>query len=182
MPVSVKSGAAWSTFAFFAVPVALCIAFSAIRSRSWRCLFAPENFIAAMLVTAVSGSLSGYQDGASGYTGVGSTAIDWVWLNGLDFNPSPTKVATFLMNGNDVTDYTNWITFAYDLTAAPALLLAPGGLSYGFVINVNYNDILVKGSLTVPDLSEVPLPSSLLLLMSGLVGIASLGRMRAKVL
>jgi hypothetical protein len=132
------------------------------------------------LVTAVSGSLSGYQDGTSGYTGVGSTAIDWVWLNGLDFNPSPTKVATFLMNGDNVTNYTNWITFAYDLAAAPALLLAPGGLNYGFVINVNYKDILVRGSLTPPDLSEVPIPSSLLLLMTGLVGIASLGRMRTK--
>lgn len=39
---------------FFTVPVALCILFAAIRSRSWRVLFAPENFIAGIIVTIVS--------------------------------------------------------------------------------------------------------------------------------
>jgi hypothetical protein len=39
---------------FFTVPAALCILFAAIRSRSWRTLFAPENIIAATLVIAVS--------------------------------------------------------------------------------------------------------------------------------
>jgi hypothetical protein len=39
---------------FFAVPVALCIVFSAIRSRSWLVLFSPENIIAALLVLAIS--------------------------------------------------------------------------------------------------------------------------------
>jgi hypothetical protein len=39
---------------FFTVPLALCILFAAFRSRSWRTLFAPENFIAAALVIAVS--------------------------------------------------------------------------------------------------------------------------------
>jgi hypothetical protein len=39
---------------FFVVPVALCILFAAIRSRSWRVLFAPENIIAGVIVTIVS--------------------------------------------------------------------------------------------------------------------------------
>ncbi|WP_245320174.1 hypothetical protein [Bradyrhizobium lablabi] len=39
---------------FFTVPAALCILFSAYRSRSWLALFAPENIIAAVLVIAVS--------------------------------------------------------------------------------------------------------------------------------
>ena len=39
---------------FFAVPAALCILFAAIRSRSWRVLFAPENIIAGVIVTIVS--------------------------------------------------------------------------------------------------------------------------------
>ena len=39
---------------FFTVPAALCILFAATRARSWRTLFAPENFIAAALVIAVS--------------------------------------------------------------------------------------------------------------------------------
>jgi len=39
---------------FFTVPAALCILFAAIRSRSWRALFAPENLIAGIIVTLVS--------------------------------------------------------------------------------------------------------------------------------
>ncbi|WP_247835169.1 hypothetical protein [Bradyrhizobium sp. 200] len=39
---------------FFTVPAALCILFAAIRSRSWRVLFAPENIIAGVIVTMVS--------------------------------------------------------------------------------------------------------------------------------
>jgi hypothetical protein len=39
---------------FFTVPALLCILFAAIRSRSWRALFAPENFIAGVIVTIVS--------------------------------------------------------------------------------------------------------------------------------
>jgi hypothetical protein len=39
---------------FFTVPAAFCILFAAIRSRSWRALFAPENIIAAVLVISVS--------------------------------------------------------------------------------------------------------------------------------
>ena len=39
---------------FFTVPAALCILFAAIRSRSWRVLFAPENIIAGVIVTIVS--------------------------------------------------------------------------------------------------------------------------------
>ena len=39
---------------FFTVPAALCILFAAIRSRSWRTLFAPENIITAVLVLMVS--------------------------------------------------------------------------------------------------------------------------------
>ena len=39
---------------FFAVPAALCILFAAFRARSWLVLFAPENIIAAGVVTCVS--------------------------------------------------------------------------------------------------------------------------------
>ena len=39
---------------FFTVPAALCILFAALRSRSWRVLFAPENIIAGVIVTIVS--------------------------------------------------------------------------------------------------------------------------------
>jgi len=39
---------------FFTVPAAFCILFAAIRSRSWRALFAPENIIAGVIVIVVS--------------------------------------------------------------------------------------------------------------------------------
>ena len=128
-------------------------------------------------VTGVNGILTGYQDGIHGYTGIGSTLINWVWLGGLDFNPSPTQVATFLMNGTEVPmDYSNWITFAYDLSSAPSIILAPGGGSFGFTINVDYTDPMVTGSL-----SAIPLPPSVLLLLGGLAGMTVLGRSRKKV-
>jgi hypothetical protein len=39
---------------FFAPPVILCVVVTAMRARSWRVLFAPENLIAGGLVTAFS--------------------------------------------------------------------------------------------------------------------------------
>jgi hypothetical protein len=39
---------------FFAAPVILCVVLTALRARSWRVLFAPENLIAGGLVTAFS--------------------------------------------------------------------------------------------------------------------------------
>ena len=39
---------------FFVAPVILCIVLTAVRARSWRVLFAPENVIAGGLVTAFS--------------------------------------------------------------------------------------------------------------------------------
>lgn len=127
-------------------------------------------------VAAVSGTLTGYQEGTNGFVGSGSTSIDWVWLGGADFNPSPTQVATFLMDGVDGSNYWNWISFAYDISSLPALILAPGGTNYGFVINVDYNDPMVSGGLSIP--TAVPLPGSLALLLSGLAGVGFLGRSR----
>ncbi|WKA27727.1 hypothetical protein [Bradyrhizobium roseum] len=55
--ILIAGGGAGITLAFkpfFVVPVALCILFAAIRSRSWRVLFAPENIIAGAIVASVS--------------------------------------------------------------------------------------------------------------------------------
>jgi hypothetical protein len=129
-------------------------------------------------VVGVNGTLTGYQDGIFGYTGVGSTLINWIWANGADFNPAANQMATFLMNGVAGSNYSNWISFAYDLSNVPDIVLAAGGLGYGFVINVNYRDPLVSGALSgVP---EVAVPPSLLLMLSGLAGIATLGRSRRR--
>jgi len=80
------------------------------------------------------------------------------------------------MDGVDGSNYWNWISFAYDISSLPALILAPGGTNYGFVINVDYNDPMVSGGLSIP--TAVPLPGSLALLLSGLAGVGFLGRSR----
>jgi hypothetical protein len=94
---------------FFAVPVALCIAFSAIRSRSWRCLFAPENFIAAMLVTAVSlGTYALYPEYFTvTYPLVRDTYLSWsmpataIFLNNATLIFAVAMVSVLLMRQKD---------------------------------------------------------------------------------
>lgn len=125
-------------------------------------------------VLAVSGILTGYQNAVTGFTGIGSTAINALFLGGADFNPLPNQVTTLLTNTvGGPFGFTNFITLAYDLSSAPNILLAPGGPGLGFVVNVNFNDVLVEGSLT-----PIPVPPSALLFLSGLAGIGVIGRSR----
>jgi hypothetical protein len=124
-------------------------------------------------VAGVAGTLTGYQDGIFGYSGSGSVAINSLGLGGVDLNPLPNQVATFLSNGVSISLFSHFLSFAYDLALAPNILLAPGGTGSGFVINVDFGDSLVEGSL-----SEVPVPASLLLLLSGLAGIGMMARSR----
>ncbi len=125
-------------------------------------------------VLSVSGILTGYQDAVTGFTGIGSTAINALFLGGVDFNPLPNQVTSLLTNTvGGPMGFTNFISFAYDLSSAPNILLAPGGLGLGFAINVNFTDQLVSGSL-----ETIPVPPSVLLFLSGLAGIGVIGRSR----
>ncbi len=125
-------------------------------------------------VLGVNGVLTGYQDAVTGYTGIGSTVIDALFLGGADFNPLPNQVTALLTNSvGGPFGFTNFMTLAYDLSSVPNILLAPGGPGLGFVVNVNFNDVLVEGSLT-----PIPVPPSALLFLSGLAGIGVIGRSR----
>jgi hypothetical protein len=76
------------------------------------------------------------------------------------------------MDGTNTSNFSNFITFGYTYTAS-GITLFTGGLGYGTVNNVNYNDPLVSGTAT-----PVPLPASAWLLLSGLVGVGAMARKR----
>lgn len=123
-------------------------------------------------VTGVNGILSGYQYGVTDYVGSGSDTMSWIWYPGNNFAPVGTTFGTFLMDGTGYTDYTHWISFTYDYSAAPQLTFASVG--YGNV--VDYQNPAVSTSLLSGQISAVPEPSSLLLLGSGLAAAAGVLR------
>ena len=128
-------------------------------------------------VAGVSGVLSDYEDGISGFTGTGSDSINWVWgLCGNCSGLSGDQYGTFLMDGTPDGSgfgvYSNLIAFTYDYSGAPNLLLDSGG--YG--VAVDYVDPLVSGSVTYS--YTTPEPGTILLFGSGLAGLALMARRR----
>lgn len=111
---------------FFAAPAAMCIVWSAIRSRAWLVLFAPENIIAGVLVSVVTlGTYVFYPDYFTiTYPLVRDTYLPW---------SMPTSVVLL----NDAT-----LIFAVAMGAVAlrqrtpeALLLAAMLASTGFMIS-----------------------------------------------
>ena len=123
-------------------------------------------------ITGVNGTLTGYEYGISGYTGVGSDAVSWVYgLCGNCSGLTGDQFGNLLMDGTpDGTGggtYYNFIAFTYDYTNAPNLVLLP--LSGNIGTDVDYGDFLVSSSIT-----PAPEPGSIALLGSGLLALACL--------
>ena len=127
-------------------------------------------------ITGVNGVLTGYEDGISGFTGVGSDSINWVWglcgnCSGLGGDQFGNLLMDGMPFGNGFGDYSNFIAFTYNYSHAPSLVLDTAG---DIGVDVDFQDFLVSGSIT-----PTPEPGTMLLLGTGLLGLASLARKKS---
>lgn len=122
----------------------------------------------AGIATDVVGTLTGYQEGQTVYSGTGSTFINWIWAGGSDYASGPAY-GTFLMSGAEPA-YAAFLPFTFLPPAAGGPVFSNDG--YGN--SVGYNDILVSGSITA-----IPEPATWAMMVVGF-GMIGLGSRRTR--
>jgi hypothetical protein len=124
-----------------------------------------------------------FQSGSTDY-------FDWIWP-GNSATDSVDNFGTYLMDGTSApvnpdgtttSDYLNLIAFTYVVSGTSNVTFAlndnDGNTANISGVEINYDDPLVSGSIS--SISPTPEPSSLLLLGSGLLGLAFVAFRKAK--
>jgi hypothetical protein len=125
--------------------------------------------------TAVNGVLSGYTPTSTGYVGTGSDPITTVLIPATNYaSGGPNIFGNWLADG-DLTTVQHAILFTYDYTNAPTLVFADASAGFlGVGNSIDYQDPIISGSISPINVAAVPEPSSWLLLLLGLAGVAFL--------
>jgi hypothetical protein len=131
-------------------------------------------------VNGVNGILTGYQPGITGYQGSGSDPINWVWtpIDNYVSAGHGDVYANWLLDGPQPSGWSNFIGFEYDYTNAPTLTTANFPLIDSSLFEIDDSDTLTGGSINFA-YSTTPEPGTMLLLGSGMVGLA--GMLRRKI-